>query len=508
MFCEKNKEIFPYIVWALVLGYYLAYALNSAFQRDGAHFLFMSNQICDGYSPYWASFETKTPLVEYFWCGFHRSVNLFFDSTIWQSARVFESLYIFATTALFYRFLRDNKVDLSISTVFSTLLLVFLADPRITDNGFNISIYQPLLCFSVLLMAHKILSEKNIVILKAIGLGILLFCSWFVKQTSVFDISAALLFIFLISKNSIRERLRRASFAILPFFLIILGFVAYLQNTNTLQYYLLGTFNFHLKRVDLGVDFVSDGIKKLWGAFSFPENYPAYLFVLFCLLVFFLIMLPIKRPQEKHNIIILLLWAFGCIVSALVPLTFFKHYWINLAFPLFAVCALMLTGFSKIIRMTVSFGLALVTSAFIFKSHQFISKNSLEKSAQYRISLEIDKYISSADTIFMWGGLPHYYVLKYKVSKIPQNMWWSFIQDSKEKNALKVGDYLRKYRPNKIIQMYERYSLNQSLYPFFLDEKLILELSGCEYRLMVNIENISGRYGVPVSIWELSKCSF
>lgn len=511
MFYKKIRFISPYFIWFLISGYYLYYAINSAFQRDGAHFLFMANQICHGFPPYWASFETKTPFVEYLWCGFHKFGGIFFDIWIWQSARILESLYVLATVIAAYKLVGKGKRNDLLAIVMSTLCLIFLSDPQVTDNGFNISIYQPLTSLVALWIAKQLYDENRFLPGKAVLLGILVFLSWSVKQTSLLDIFPAYIFILVIGVSGTREKVKNTLLVGAIFCCGVSLFFLHLKLTNTLANYSAGAMSFHIQRMARGFEYLGGNFLNLLGTFRFPENYPAFLMVLIVLLTLFCGINFLKDRRFLHQnpqLVIGILWSIGCAASALIPLTFFKHYWLGAIVPVLMSCYLALKTLREFSQKLSTLAIAMGIVIFVYKGSISLHRDTLSIAPQTLLSLEMKKHISVTDTVFLWGGLPHFFVLNMRVSYLPQNMWWPFINKTSGENKKNLGSYIRTNKPQKIIQIYEEYPPYESLHAFPLSEELLYSVSNCRYEVLAQIVSpVSGRYAFPITIFELQSCT-
>lgn len=251
---EKKRIYFAgFVCIASALAFFM-YQINqlAPVQRDGSHFLFMANNIANGQSPYWASFETKNPFVEYYWAAFFKVFKG--DFHIVELARIAEALYLLVTSVVLFLFARravatnldvdspfEAEKHSALAGIISLLCFYLLYSWKVNDTGLNIAMYQPLLEMLALLVGFRLLSSPSYP--SACLLGFLCFLAWFTKQTSVISVGVPLVVLLLLQ----RERLfllRYVAVAVAVASVLLALFFLNLKIQGTFDNYNRSTFEF------------------------------------------------------------------------------------------------------------------------------------------------------------------------------------------------------------------------------------------------------------------------
>ena len=495
-------------------------------QRDGSHFLFMANNIYSGLPPYWASFETKNPFVEYLWALFYIPLAPWTGIVI--ASRIAEGFYIALTGLItMYSLVLCNRSFISNAAGVTTrgiylfaiaggLAVIFiLSDWRIVDNGFNIAIYQSLPEALALLSALWLV--KNTSLKVSVTLGLAVFVAWWTKQTSVVTLAFPLVVtLFWAQKlGRIRAYIVSAAVAFSVFVGCVGLFFLSLWNNGTFNYYFRGTHSFHFARA--GAD-LTESFAKLWrllfSRLDFPDNLALWISAGFLLLLGIFLVQWFRAHRGAGELkqffpkLFLLAWLFGSLFQAYLPLEFFPHYFLACLVPA-VICGGVfllscdwlradLRGISTVILAATAFALI-----GYYPQYDLLHRMT-ESSPIYHRVARLGEIIPADKKVFIWGGLMHFHVLLERASDYPQNMWWPYIMNSmsqverdKELRANLFDD-----PPDFFIEFYETYQSNLPATSVPLDNDKMKRWTGRDYKLVGGFKSSRGRYGVPVRIFK------
>ncbi len=492
---------------------FLSGNVHAPVQRDGSHFVFMANNIAHGQPPYWASFETKNPLTEYYWAVF---IRLLHDHlSVVRAARVAEHLWILAgsliVAILATRIVprasdRSNSREerlarwlLGLGCGLTTLSLSL--HWVVTDDGFNIASYQLVPeGISILLMLSLV---ERATTAKAVLLGIALFAGWAVKQTSIitmlFPLAATL-----IGATDRRLLARRLLSSGAVAVLLLAGFVLSLKMNGTFDNYAFSAIQYkrliaaHFEWDSLWSDFV-------WNLRGFPRSPLFFYHVVFILFAPVAVVAGlISRKWQDVTFWVILAWYAGCIAQAFASLLFYRHYFLACIGPGILTFAFILGRF-KVARWLVVAGFAVLAARLHldYVHSAGFHKERYTYAPMTRTVAELRSIVPPDATVFTWGGLLHYHVETGKPSDYPQNMWWRFIVRGlpPEERDRMLRDILHTHPPDYVLEMMETYPPSNCLEPIRLDPDLLRRWTHCEYSVAGEIPAKDGRYGCPVRVF-------
>jgi len=503
------------IILSFVAATYTFANLDAPIQRDGAHFLFMAKNISHGQAPYWASFETKNPLVELYWSPF----LIFFAERfgVGGAARIGEGVWSLLTAgALFYliksktQILPNRKSALFLMSIGSALFvsLFYLSlsmDVRITDDGLNISLYQSLTELIVIIILLKPIDRLDF--LHGALLGVTIFLAWFVKQTSILPVLALLaVFVF-----HVHARITR--FWIIGVFsgsLILLSLLfVHLLLSETWSNYVLGTYLYKISLAGLALPtFAENAIN----AYKFPHQWDlnsvlgthkiwtAFATVLLTLASLHIFWKARNISANDHTNALLLsnVWMWAVWLQAILSLTFFSHYFLASIAPVCLTLGLIVVNSkSCLARLTL---VAIIVGFFVlFNSYVKIGQENKLRNETAPINLaavEVLAILKPEDRVFNWSGLPHILLKHGAESAFPLNMNWPYIMTSI--SAAKRTDMLKftlSVPPDVVIAYEEDYPLVQALNSEKITPERLKELTGYTYVLVHKTQVRPGRYG-------------
>ncbi len=508
--------------WAAVLGVLTAQRLavnaQAPVQRDGAFFLFMAQNIAHGQPPYWATFETKNPLVEYVWAAAYRLAPG--NPGLVQVARVTEHLWIFVTAlclaALCLAARRRGPPGPSEATasvlacVTGAVYLLLVTHFQVVDDGFNMAIYTTLPEAAGVALLLRPRPDRGT---WAVALGVAVFGAWFVKQTSLFTLALPAATAVLMASER-RAWARGLALAGGVAAALAFAFVLALQASGTLDEYWLGAVRYKsliASRVTLPA-FLQNLQDNLVAPRSPHEVLARFHTVLLyhvppALLAWWVAVLWSRRSTghaSSATVAVLLAWFLGATLQAVLSLLFFRHYFISAIGPaLVAVGALCL---QRRIASRVAVTTGLLIGAALVAEYRGLGEIARRRSAEAPVTqtvAEIESVVPRQATVFLWGGLPHLHLARSRPSDYPQNMWWPYIledvtpaaRDSRLQAALAPNP------PDFIVELFETYPADQALVPVRLDAALLRTWTGRDYVLVLETAPKPGRYGAPARVF-------
>lgn len=501
---RRGPDLAAFLLYAAAASFFGAVNASGPYHRDGSHFLYMAQQTLHGNPPYFASVDTKNPGVELYWAAFHWLTG---GDQLVASARAAEALVIALTAFLTYFLLRRGRVapgspwTLPFAAGLGTLIL--MSHWRVTDNGFNISLYQPLPEMAALALLVPAISGGP---LFSLGFGLAAFVAWFTKQTSLVSIAFPTLLLLIAFRRRIpwSTAIPCATAGILvPAAL----FAIHLSLSGTGANYLWGTLELNYLFSTSPVEDWPDQLRRLFTVTDGASCVPALFFAAFALLSG-LNAVDLFRGRRAGTArlfaFVLWAWGFGFALQALLKLTFYRHYFLS-GIPFTALTFALLAG-----RLPKRVQPALAGAAFLagLAAVGFYGgeRAALEKaSADYplfRASAEIAPFIAPTDRVFNWAGLLHLALPLDRRSPYSPNMWWPWIDfrlDESERSA-RLAEALRREPPDKIIQFFEVYP-EKVFSSVRYDADQWSAIVGRNCRLAVTTPARAGRYGNPVEIF-------
>lgn len=505
--------------------FYVHANLNAPVQRDGAHFVFMANNIAHGQAPYWASFETKNPLVELYWSPF-----LFFLSKsfgIVGAARIAESLWLLATAVLMFFIVvqsTNSRVNTALTcidanirfflpaAVVSICYFVLVMDVRVTDDGLNISLYQSLP--ELLLLAFLLKPPQNNWFLNGLLVATLVFLAWLVKQTSVLPAITLLIASAIIHRRQLT--LAWWGGVVVGLAITLGAFALHLTITDTWPNYLLGTYAYKASMIPLGWPAL---FKNALSAYSVPIlalDLPSFLAahrvwsgIATLVLSAWAVLRLISTPNEVWSVqrvalTLSIFWMITAWIQAVAGLTFFSHYFLASIAPVFVSLGLLLTSSPKKIVLPISVTLLITAAILIAKYSSMDSSNELrrEQAPITRATSEVLRLLRPEDRIFNWNGLPHILIAHGAPSAYPMNMYWPYIMTGlPEETRKKLLKETLQVPPDVVIAIVEQYPPNQALRPENMTTGRLYELTQQAYRLEYETTPMEGRYGNAVQVF-------
>lgn len=492
-------------------------------QRDGSHFLFMANNTAHGQNPYWASFETKNPLVEYYWSVFFRVFDG--NAHIITLARIAEAVYLFFTSLIVFLIARHalraqssivkphQWFDRSsfVAAAISVLGLFLMSSWRVTDTGFNISQYQTLLEGACLLWAFSLFKQPSYS--KAIALGVFAFAAWFVKQTSVIAVGLPLLLLFVLYPNK-KHVLKYLGVAIGVATSLLILFFINLAFEGTLENYNRSTFEFKslifsVSNSDFAIMRFNNALNNAFALTNPQQRFSSYLLLFFLtfpvILLIDIVANRIAAPNKPRNSIkwIIYAWFVGSMIQACMGLTFYPHYFISSIVPALLSVMLLCSRRSPSLLLGVV-ALAVSTKLFWDYRDDDTTLYSMREAAPVYHSVKaLSSIIPTEATVFNWSALSHYHVLNQKSSDYPQNMILPYvlIDVDDDKRKAMFQNTFNNAPPEYVIEFRETLPKFTPLRTFPLTPEHLEEWSGTEYRNLANFRPHRGRYGLPVFVF-------
>ncbi|BBU27665.1 hypothetical protein BTHE68_13990 [Burkholderia sp. THE68] len=511
------------IIAALVALY--AYAnLPAPVQRDGAHFVFMANNIAHGQAPYWASFETKNPLVEIYWSPI--LLLLAHKLGLAGAARVAEALWIGATGLLLFGVIvsvsRDRAEKISAGArsrsfvlagfAAASLYVVLASDVRATDDGLNIALYQALPELA-LLAALTRMPERHW-FAHGLLIGMLVFLAWFVKQTSI--LPAALLIVCWMAIVRRRSLLPWALGAGCAAALCLGGFALHLMLTGTLHNYLFSTMYY---RAGLSTSLVTDFLTNAQRSFLIPlwklnlaqflsahRVWTAIAMIAMVPWAFSWLFRTREQGWTRRRIALTLgvAWMVGAWLQAVLALTFFPHYFLACLAPVAFTMGLLLASSSPHVSLSGSAVSIILAAGLVFTYSGMRAENELksQRAPINQSTREVMQYIKPQDKVFSWSCLPHVLLAHEAPSAYPLNMCWPYIAVAlSESTRMQMLARTLSTPPDVVVAMQEQLSVIEGMKNFAMSEALLEQLTGQHYVLVHTTAPIPGRYGSPVSVF-------
>ena len=527
MIIKPKPQTFLFLgfsILAALLAYFM-YSINqfAPVQRDGSHFLFMANNIAQGQNPYWASFETKNPLVEYYWSLFFRAFEG--DAHIIKLARAAEAIYLFITSLVVYvlarNALRAQSSNIKetqwfdrasfVAAVVAALGLFLMSSWRVTDTGFNIAEYQTLVEGVCLLLAFSLFKKPNYT--KAIGLGVFAFSAWFVKQTSVISVGIPLLLLFLLHPHK-KDILKYLLAAIAVSTSLLLLFFLNLAIEGTLANYNRSTFEFKslifsLSNSDFAITRFNNALNNAFSLSNPQQRFSSYLLLFFLIFPILLIIdIIVNRTTisyQANNKIkwVIYAWFIGSMIQACMGLTFYAHYFISSIVP--ALLSMVLFC-SRRQPSLLFFGGGLILTTQLYWDYRKEEKtlNTMRESAPIYHSVKaLSSIIPNDATVFNWSALSHFHVLTQKPSDYQQNMILPYvlIDVDEEKRTSMFQKTFNGSPPEYVIEFRETLPKFTPLRTFPLTVDHLKRWSGVDYIPLANFRPHRGRYDRPVFVF-------
>lgn len=498
--------------------FYLYANLYAPMQRDGAHFVFMANNIAHGQPPYWASFETKNPLVEVYWSPFLAILGGRFGLV--GAARIAEALWLAATALMIFSIVAGvartgaarTTGAMSVALATALVYLALASDVRLTDDGLNIALYQSLP--ELALVAHILHRPTKRWLGHGLLAGLLVFLGWFVKQTSLLPdalVIAAWLAL-------LRDR------RTFPWLVgMCIGALAgvglfwwHLRVTSTTYNYLLGTVIYRagLSSALLG-DFFANAkqsfLVPLWtlplGSFLASHRVWTTIAMVVLLPNVFVDLWASRAEKwspKRSALLLCASWMIGAWLQAVLALTFFPHYFLASLAPVCAVTAILMASARPGARVIASTAAALLV-IFLVISYRDMREVNIAASRQAPINRsteEVLQLLKPGDKVFNWSGLPNVLVAFGAPSTYPLNMCWPYVMTAlPESTRTSLLKQTLAEAPDVVIAMDEQYPANQGVADVPMSVERLKALTGRDYVLVIKTAAMPGRYGAPVSVF-------
>ncbi|WP_157694927.1 hypothetical protein [Caballeronia fortuita] len=507
---------------ALLAIFYLRANLHAPMQRDGAHFVFMANNIANGQPPYWASFETKNPLVEMYWSPFLHFLGKRFGLV--EAARIGEAVWLAATALLLFFAVaraagtRIGRAASAMPVALAAALgyLVLASDVRATDDGLNIALYQSLP--ELALVLHLVRRPAKRWFVHGLIAGLFVFLGWFVKQSSLLPDA-------LVVAAWLLTALERKTVGALIRWLVGMGagalagagaFWLHLEMTGTTYNYLLGAV---IYRTGLSPGLITEFFSNAKHSFAVPfwtlplgpflaANRVWTTIVMIVLIPLAVIDLWRSRSQKwsaaRVSLLLCVCWMAGAWSQAVLGLTFFPHYFLASLAPVCAVAGIVIARRRPTVR-TIAAAVAVLAIVFLVRDYRDMREANIAAGQQApinRTSTEVLRYVRPGDKVFNYSGLPNVLVAFGEPSAYPLNMNWPYIMTALTEDAR--WNLLKKTladAPDVVIAMNERYPGNQGLANVPMTAARLKALTGRDYVLVHTTAPIAGRYGDPVSVF-------
>lgn len=523
------KQYTHFYVFVLISGClaYFMFSMNqyAPVQRDGSHFLFMANNIAHGQNPYWASFETKNPFVEYYWSLFFRIFEG--NAHIVVLARIAETFYMFLTSILVFvmssmlltkqlsnQTNSENNSKLNISLLaggIASLSLFLLSSWKVTDTGFNIAAYQTLLEGIAILVALALFKRPSM--LKAVLLGCSVFCAWFIKQTAVISLGLPLLAILLFHPNKVAI-LKYVAVAIITSVVLLALFFLNLYLQDTLANYQRSTFHFKslifsMSNSDFAHQRFLAAYQNALSLYEPQKRFYSYLLLaVFSLpIITFIDVVLTKRAGKITDADklrwVVYAWFLGSMIQACMGLTFYPHYFLSSIVPALLSFFLFLSARKN--NPAVGGALIAIT-VLLYLDYRDEDKAliSLSEAAPINSTLNVLSRIIPKDaTVFNWGALSHFHVNYAKPSDYEQNMILPYVLMDVSDEARKemFQETFKESTPDYVIEFKETLPLFTPLRTFPISVNHLRQWTGEEYRVLANYTPPPGRYGLPIYIY-------
>lgn len=523
------KQYTHFYLFTLISGClaYFMFSMNqyAPVQRDGSHFLFMANNIAHGQNPYWASFETKNPLVEYYWSLFFRLFEG--KAHIVILARVAEVFYMFLTALLVFSMssialkkqlirneTQEQNSNVNISLLaggIASLSLFLLTSWQVTDTGLNIAAYQTLLEGLCILIALALFKHPSM--FKAVLLGSVVFSAWFIKQTAVISVGLPLLAILLFHPNKF-AMFKYVAVAVATSVVLLLLFFLNLYIQDTLANYQRSTFHFKSLIFSMSnSDFAQQRFLATFNnAFTLYEpqkRFSSYLLVAVFTLPF-VALIDVLLSKRAGNITegdtlrwVVYAWFLGSMIQACMGLTFYPHYFLSAIVP--ALMSLFLFLSARNIR-PILIGVLMTLTTLLYLDYRDEDKTLMAMSDAAPINATMNvlsRIIPKDATVFNWGALSHFHVQYGKQSDYEQNMILPYVlmDVTEEKRKEMFQETFKHSTPDYVIEYKETLPLFTPLRTFPISTQHLKTWTGEDYRVLANYTPPAGRYGLPIYIY-------
>jgi len=523
----RGRRLASVAALALFAAAYLVANLPAPMQRDGAHFVLMANDIAHGQAPYWASFETKNPLVEIYWSPFLRLLAGPLDLV--QDARVAEAIWIALTAALIFLLAdataRQHAADARasppgtsgppgawVALIAAALYLLLALDVRVTDDGLNIALYQALPELALLWLLLRPPAPNAMRRGALVGLAV--FSAWFVKQSSL--LPAALMLAAGVCVH--RRSFSRAWWtgAALGAALPLGAFALHLLVTDTWANYWLGTHEYRASLIPtLRADFMSNALRAydvaLWrldlGAFLAAHRIWTGIATVVLTVVAVAQLRGSRRDgwtTSRSALLLATAWMVGAWAQAVAGLTFFPHYFLASLAPVATVLALLSVR-TGALRRAVGGGCLLIVAVMLAWSYRGMREDNLRRALAAPINHSVARVLPllrPGDRIFNWSGLPHVLVAHGTPSAYPLNMYWPYIMTGlpADERARMLARTLQT-PPDVVVAIVEQYPANQHLASEAMTAERLATLTGQRYAQVLETPPQPGRYGAAVQVF-------
>lgn len=522
---DRRHLAFALIVVAAIAWAFGSGNLHAPVQRDGSHFLFMAVNIAAGQPPYWASFETKNPFVEYLWAF---GLMAFKGNSSVATARVVEHAYLSLTAFAIFVFIARAFLEPRLAhahpytsslpnltgIVAAALYLCATLDHRVTDDGFNIALYQSLPELATVWALLQVARTLSPVAAGLAGLGC--FLAWFTKQTSLialaFPMAAAILVAFP------KQGFCRCAIAfIVPIVVCVTVWFGYLAATDTLGNYVLGTMSYRTEISALLWPEFGRNLGNLFRianpgdldslAYQFHKVLAWFLPVLLAASAILAALRVLRGDRDGALVIgVAALWLLGTFAQAVVGLTFFRHYFLACIAPAALVAAVMLRDAPRIAVLALFVvPVAALTSVWAWKYASWapaIAERARQAPMTHTVH-GLRPLLPSGARVYNWNGLPHFHAYTGRPSDYPLNLWWPWIMTTlpEDQRDARLRAIFRESAPEYFLEIVESYPPNQGLKGFPLSLDLLAHWTGNRYELAGTVTPPAGRYGVPARVF-------
>jgi len=348
---------------------------------------------------YQGVFDNKPPLLYWLYAFLHSD-----QFSIRLASLVFGALSVISFYLLSKKIFKNNKISYLTTIIFALLFGL----PALEGNIANAENFMLL---PIIVSALFIVNQKKFFIA-----GLLLGIAFLFKIVAVFDLSAFVVFYFILNLNSLKKELK--------LFHVIIGFILPIVLVG-LFFLSNGTFSDFIRAAFISnVSYVSYGNRI--------GSLPILLFVKLIFLGTFLLFVLKKRKQINHSTLFILIWFAFSLFNAFFSQRPYTHYLLTLlpSFCLLAGLILFEKQYRKVVIVVFVLALLVIVSGFgvphlnqsinyykNFTSYIMGKKTTTayqnffdtRTPLDYEIALFIKPKLNKNDTIFIWGNNPQLY---------------------------------------------------------------------------------------------------
>ncbi len=324
----------PIFIGVVILAIGRAPFFWSDFGHDQAGYMYMGKVIANGGVPFLDIWDHKNPGLSYIYSIVYR-----FGGESIATFRFVEFLWLAVTIVLFallvkQLFKKASPTALGICVVYFSLMLAHIDFGTIDGGGYTESyLLLPNLLAVLLLLKYEKVKRPLI----PIGIGVLLFFSFMIKQ-SVLLIVVPFLYFFLATlykktgdwKQAVLPVIKTWSQFSLGFFLPLVLLIVYFYFVGAIPAFIDNTITFNTLYGG-GVTVLTKFLGSVYIAHNYTLGFP----ITYLLFVFGMIVLVTKRTTYSY---LLIVWFIADIIGITSTNKFYGHYYIQV-FPVLALIA-------------------------------------------------------------------------------------------------------------------------------------------------------------------------